>query len=57
MGRDFFELEGTVECPNCGNEVEFSVEEDNNIVICDQCDSMLLVDYNELKVKYEASII
>jgi len=57
MGKDFFDLTDTAECPKCGNEVEFSVEEDNNVIICDQCDCMLLVDYNELKVKYEATII
>lgn len=42
MAQDFFEHTGTVECPKCGTENEFDLENDG--IVCDGCDAILNID-------------
>lgn len=51
---DFFEKMGTVKCPKCGDEVLFDT--DNDTILCDECDAMLLISYDD-EHGYEACVV
>jgi DNA-directed RNA polymerase subunit RPC12/RpoP len=44
-----------VKCPKCGEENEFDIE--NDTIICDQCDSVLLISDCDNDDGYSACII
>lgn len=60
MAKDFFQNSEEVVCPNCGEGVEFSSDNDHDcdytIVICNYCDVTLAVWYDENEKEYIASI-
>ena len=52
MPTDFFQKAGTVNCPRCGEDIEFDI--DNDTVICPECEAVLLVSYDNDEHGYSA---
>jgi DNA-directed RNA polymerase subunit RPC12/RpoP len=52
---DFFEKTGVVNCPKCGEEIEFDI--DNDTIICPECEAMLLISDYDDEHGYSACVV